>query len=62
MGALEKVPGQQNWVDRLPGPLKAAWHKSIIYRCAKHLHFERGMEVGHAIASAINWTKHIAAT
>lgn len=62
MGALEKVPGVQNWIDRLPAGLLAAWHASIIYRCAKHLHFERGMPVGKAIASAINWTKHIAAT
>jgi len=62
VGALEKVPGEQNWVDRLPAGLKAKWHSSIIYRAAKHMHFERGMEVGHAIASAINWCKHIART
>lgn len=31
MGALEKVPGVQNWVDRLPAGLLAAWHASIIY-------------------------------
>ena len=62
MGALEKVPGKQNWIDHLPAGMLAAWHRSIIYRCAKHLHFERGMAVGHAIASAINWCKHIART
>jgi len=62
MGALEKVPGVQNWVDRLPTALKAAWHRSIIYRAAVHMHRERGMAVGHAIASAINWCEHIAAT
>jgi hypothetical protein len=62
LGKLEKVPGVQNWIDRLPASLKAAWHRSIIYRCARHLHFERGMPVGKAIASAINWTKHIART
>lgn len=62
MGKLEKVPGVQNWVDRLPAGLKARWHKSIIYRAAVHMHFERGMPVGKAIASAINWARHIVAT
>lgn len=62
MGVLERVPGVQNWIDRLPAGLKAAWHKTIIYRAAVHLYRERGMEPGHAIASAINWCKHIAAT
>ena len=61
MGKLEKVPGVQNWVDRLPAGLKARWHKSIIYRAAVHIH-EGGMPVGMAIASAINWARHIAAT
>jgi hypothetical protein len=61
-GRLEKVPGQQNWIDKLPAALKAAWNKSIIYRAAVHMHEERGMAVGHAIASAINWCRHIAAT
>ena len=40
----------------------AAWHKSIIYRCAVHLHRERGMPVGKAIASAINWCRSTLAT
>ena len=62
MGALEKVPGEQNWIDKLPAALKAAWHRSIIYRAAVHMHRERGMPVGQAIASAINWCKHIART
>lgn len=62
MGQLEKVAGVQNWVDRLPANLKARWHKSIIYRAAVHMHRERGMPVGKAIASAINWARHIAAT
>lgn len=62
MGKLEKVPGVQNWIDRLPAGLKARWHKSIIYRAAVHMHFERGMPVGKAIASAINWARHIVAT
>ena len=63
MGALEKVPGgPNNWIERLPAGMRAAWNKSIIYRAAVHMHRERGMAVGHAIASAINWTKHIART
>lgn len=62
MGKLEKVPGVQNWIDKLPAGLKAQWHRSIIYRAAVHMHQERGMPVGMAIASAINWCKHIAAT
>ena len=62
MGALERVPGVQNWIDRLPAGLQAAWDKTIIYRAAIHMVNERGMEVGHAIASAINWCKHIVAT
>jgi hypothetical protein len=62
VGKLEKVPGVQNWIDRLPAGLKARWHRSIIYRAAVHMHFERGMPVGKAIASAINWARHIVAT
>lgn len=62
MGRLEKVPGEQNWIDRLPSAIKAEWHRSIIYRAAVHMHEERGMTVGHAIASAINWAKHICRT
>lgn len=62
MGALAKVPGTQNWIERLPGPMKAAWNRSIIYRAAVHMHRERGMPVGMAIASAINWAEHICET
>lgn len=62
MGRLEKVPGDQNWIDRLPRGIKAEWHRSIIYRAAVHMHEERGMGVGHGIASAINWAKHICST
>lgn len=62
MGELAKTPQVDNWIDRLPAGMKAAWHKSIIYRCAKHLHFERGMPVGKAIASAINWCRSTLAT
>jgi hypothetical protein len=62
MGALEKVPGTQNWIERLPAPMRAAWNRSIIYRAAVHMHRERGMPVGMAIASAINWAKYICST
>jgi len=62
MGKLSKTPEKDNWIDYLPAGLKAAWHASIIYRAAVHMHRERGMPVGKAIASAINWCKHIAAT
>lgn len=62
MGVLEKKPGVQNWIERLPAPMRAAWNRSIIYRAAVHMHRERGMPVGQAIASAINWAKHICAT
>lgn len=62
MGQLERVPGVQNWIERLPAGLRAAWNRSIIYRAAVHMVNERGMPVGKAIASAINWCKHIVAT
>lgn len=62
MGKLSKTPQLDNWIDHLPAALKAAWNRSIIYRAAVHMHRERGMAVGHAIASAINWCKHIVAT
>lgn len=61
MGKLERVPGVQNWVDRLSPAMKARWHKSILYRCAVHL-VEKGMSPGHAIASAVNWCKSTLAT
>lgn len=61
MGELERVPGVQNWIERLPAGLRAAWNKSIIYRAAVHM-YHKGMEPGHAIASAINWCKYIVAT
>lgn len=61
-GALERVPGVQNWIERLPAPMRAAWNKSIVYRAAVHMNRERGMAVGHAIASALNWASHICKT
>lgn len=62
MGQLEKVPGKQNWLERLPAPMRKAWNRSIIYRAAVHMHRERGMPVHVAIPSAINWAKHMCAT
>lgn len=61
MGVLNESPGS-NWIEKLPAGMRAAWNRSIIYRAAIHLHQERGMPVGKAIASAINWCKAIAAT
>lgn len=48
---LERVPGKQNWVD------KAGGLPSYIERIAKHLHYEKGMTIGHAIATAVNTVK-----
>lgn len=62
MGKLEKVPGEQNWIDKLSAGTLAEWHASIVYRAAVHMHFERGMPVGMAIASALNWAAHICRT
>jgi hypothetical protein len=58
---LERVPGKQNWIEKLPAPMRAAWHRSIIYRAAKHM-AAKGMPVGMAIASANNWAEHICHT
>lgn len=62
MGQLAKTPQADNWIDRLPAALKAAWNRSIVYRAAVHMHRERGMAVGHAIASALNWARFIVRT
>ena len=63
MGALEKKKGgPDNWIEALPKPMQTAWNRSIIYRAAVHMHRERGMPVGTAIASAINWARHICRT
>lgn len=48
---LERVPGKQNWVD------KAGGLPSYIERIAKHLHYEQGMTISHAIATAVNTVK-----
>lgn len=53
--SLERVPGKQNWVDRAGGL------PSYIERIAKHLHYERGMSVGRAIATAVSQCRKWAA-
>ena len=62
MGRLATPGGRKNWIERLSPATRAAWHRSIIYRAAIHMHEEEGMPVGRAIASAVNWAKHICAT
>ena len=49
--SLERVPGKQNWVDHAKGL------PSYIERIAKHLHYEKGMDIGHSIATAVNVVK-----
>ncbi|MDQ3730300.1 MAG: hypothetical protein M3355_12015 [Actinomycetota bacterium] len=57
---LDRSP-RKNWIDNLPAVIKAAWHRSLIYRAAQHM-AAKGMPVGRAIASAINWARHICST
>lgn len=59
--SLARSP-RKNWIERLPRAMQLAFRRSIIHRAAEHMHFERGMPVGIAIASAINWAKHICRT
>lgn len=53
--SLDTSP-KQNWVDKAGGLPK------YIERIAKHLHFEKGMDTGHAIATAVNVCKRMCAT
>lgn len=46
--SLERVPGKQNWVDAAGGL------PDYIERIAKHLHYEQGMTIGRAIATAVS--------
>lgn len=62
MGSLERVPGKQNWIENLSPATIASWHGSIIYRAAVHVAANNGDRVGYAIASAINWARHVCAT
>jgi len=52
---LERVPGKQNWVDKSGGL------PPYIERIAKHLHYEKGMDISRAIAVAFNTVKRWAA-
>jgi hypothetical protein len=53
---LERVPGEQNWVDQVRGL------PSLVERVAKHLHYEKGYTISHAIATAVNWNKKMCST
>jgi hypothetical protein len=53
---LPNKPGKTNWVEQAGGLPK------YIERIAKHLHFEEGMPVGRAIATAVNIVKRMCAT
>jgi hypothetical protein len=53
--SLERKPGKQNWVD------KAGGLPDFIERIAKHLHYEKGYEIGRAIAVAVNTCRRWAA-
>lgn len=53
--SLERRPGKQNWVDHAGGL------PDYIERIAKHLHYEKGMSIGHAIATAVNQCRKWAA-
>jgi predicted transcriptional regulator len=49
--SLERVKGKQNWVDHAGGL------PDYIERIAKHLHYERRMPIGRAIAVAVSRCK-----
>jgi hypothetical protein len=52
---LDRSP-KANWVD------KAGGLPDYIERIAKHLHYEKGMDISHAIATAVNVVKKMCAT
>jgi peptidoglycan hydrolase-like protein with peptidoglycan-binding domain len=52
---LDRSP-KENWVD------KAGGLPSYIERIAKHLHYEKGKEIGNAIAIAVNVVKKMCAS
>lgn len=52
---LDRSP-KENWVD------KAGGLPRYIERIAKHLHYEKGKEIGHAIAIAVNVVKKMCAS
>lgn len=50
-GLERKLGGPDNWVERVGGL------PQYIHRIAKHLHYEKGFTISHAIATAINTVK-----
>lgn len=58
---LQRTPQKDSWIERLPAPMRAAWKRSWIRRAAMHL-AEKGMQPGHAIATAVNAAKKGCAT
>ena len=54
-GLLNQSP-ETNWVERAGGL------PEYIERIAAHLHFEKGMAVGNAVATAVNVVKKMCAT
>lgn len=50
-GLERKKGGPDNWIERVGGL------PQYIERIAKHLHYERGMTISHAIATAVNTVK-----
>jgi hypothetical protein len=51
---LDRSP-KENWVDKVGGL------PDFIERIAKHLHYEKGMTISHAIATAVNRVKKLCA-
>lgn len=62
MGRLATPGGQKNWIEGLSPATREAWHRSWIYRAAVHMHEDKGMPVGRAIATAVNAAKWGCAT
>jgi hypothetical protein len=53
--SLERSP-KSNWVE------KAGGLPDYIERIAKHLHYDKGMPIDHAIATAVNVVKRMCAS
>lgn len=62
MASLAKTAAADNWIEHLPAGLRARWQRSIIHRAAEHMHRERSMPVGMAIAASLRWARHIVTT
>jgi hypothetical protein len=61
MPSSRSLPGldrssKKNWVEQAGGL------PDYIERIAKHLHYEKGMTISHAIATAVNVTKRMCAS